>query len=207
MPDEQKPVEIVKSKQELYREKIGSVLENIAKTPAKPTPEPVVAPVVSPVYVKMKELGIKKGMEEFFKLEESQFDTPSFVTEELDDQVVGTKLFRVRPPSNYPDADKYWHEVSPYLKRIGPIIPHEGDGAGELNLKTVSSRGEEEILEVILVRDEDNGDKPTLVFEYRNRDDITPEEVFRHLEKSGLKVDRLNSKKIQGIVVVDALAS
>lgn len=207
MSEAPKPPEPVKTKQEVYKEKIGSLLDKVIKTESKPTPAPVVAPVVSPVYTKMKEIGIQKGIQEFFKLDESAFDTPSFVTEELDDQIVGTNLHRVRPPSNYPDADKYWSEVLPYLKRIGPTIPHEGDGAGELNMNTVSSNGSDEVIEVVLVRDADNGDKPTLVFEYRNRDDITPEEVFKHLEKCGLKIDRLSAKKIQGIVVVDALAS
>lgn len=197
------PISVVETPQDVYRKKIGTLLTKVTKgEEIYPKPKPVVE---NPVYKKIKELGIQKGITEFFKIEESQFDVPQYVSEEIEDQIVGTQLHRIKIPSSYPDVDNYWKSILPHLKRIGQVVPIEGEEPGALSMKVVSSKGEEEVLHIVLVRDSEHGDKPTLVFEYQNRDDITPEEVFKFIERCGLKPDRVAAKTLPGIVVVDII--
>jgi hypothetical protein len=204
MTEEQKDV----NPQDSYRNKIESLLSKVSNSsvskPEAPKPEPKKPEPTT--YEKMKAAGdIKTGLAELFKLEESAYDVPHYVTEEDNNQIVGTQLFRVMPPSNYPDADEYWKRVSPYLKRIGKLVPHIGEGAGCLDMQVVNAKGGEEVLQIQLVRDESKGDKPTLTFQYTQGNDITPEEVFKFIGRVGLKADRLNASQMQGIIVLDVV--
>jgi len=191
----------VNSPQEDYKNKIESLLSQvtsgvpeIAPTPKEPT-----------TYEKMKSMGgVTIGLEKLFKLDESEFDIPHYLTEEDNEQIVGTKLFKVKPPSNYPDADEYWNRVSPFLKRIGAKVPHVSE-VGFLDMTVVTSKGEEEVLRVQLVRDEASGDKPTLTFEYINGPEITSDEVFKFIGRVGLRADRVSAQQLQGMIVLDVL--
>lgn len=197
--------------QDAYKQKIESMLAKVVKGEVKspePVPEPVVAaPVIPPeptTYQKIKELGIQKGLEKLFSMEES-VDIPHYISEEESDQIVGTNLFRVKPPSSFPDADKYWNRVSPILKRIGKVVAYTGEGAGSLDMQVISEKGEEETLRIQLVRDSDSGDRPTLTFEYVDRDDLTPEEVFKFVQRVGLRPDRVAARDLRGVIVLDVL--
>ena len=201
--EEQKPEPVIPT----YRDKIDSLLARVSKGEiVYPKPaSPVVVPE-NPTYKKIKELGgIQKGLPELFKIEESAFDVPHYVNDESDGQVVGSSLFHVKPPSSHLDADQYWARMAPHLKRIGKLKPHEGEQPGTLELLVLDSKGEEETLKISLVRDEEHGDRPTLIFEYENRDDITPEEVTKFVTKAGLKADRMEAKQLKGVIVMDVL--
>jgi hypothetical protein len=208
MTEEKKDV----NPQDSYRNKIESLLSKISKGEA--SPEPVPQPKVEEktpeptTYEKMKAMGgIKVGLEKLFKLDESAFDVPHYVTnEEESEQMVATHLFRVLPPSNHPDADEYWKRVSPYLKRIGKIVPHVGEGAGCLDMSVVSLKGEEEVLRIQLVRDESKGEKPTLTFQFVHNDDITIEDVLKFIGRVGLVCpDRLAAQQLPGLIVLDVV--
>ncbi len=188
-----------------YRDKIDALLGKVSKgEPAFPKdPEPVVIPE-NPTYKRMKELGgIQKGLPEFFKIDESAFDVPHFIKDDAETQIVGSHLFYVVPPSSHTDADEYWNKMLPHLKRIGKSATPHDDAHGMLNIEVISKDGEPEILRICLVRDEEHGDRPTLIFQYLNRDDITPEEVIKFVTNCGLKIDRLSTRQFKGVIVSD----
>jgi hypothetical protein len=217
MSTEEENKEIDAKKEELvvpalpatYRDRIDSLLSRVAKG-EKVNPEPTNPAEENKTYKKMKELGgIQKGLPELFKIDESAFDEKTFdmphYDESEEDEIVGTKLYRVKPPSNHPDADEYWTKVSPHLQRIGQPIPHEAHKPGCLEMEVVNSEGQPETLKITLVRDEANHDRPTLVFEYKERDNLTPAEVSKLVGRVGLKPDHISSKTLRGVVVMDVV--
>lgn len=186
---------------EEYRKKIDGMLSKVSKGEEVYPKEKV-----NPTYEKIKQIGgVKKGLVELFKMEESAFDVPHYINEETEDQISGSSYYRVTPPSNHKDADKYWFSVEPHLKRIGKVDNSDGYKQGVLDLEVLSEKGEKELLRISLVRDEESGERPTLMFQYVNRDDLTPHEVSKFIEKCGLKADRLSGKNLKGIVFMDAV--
>jgi hypothetical protein len=186
-----------------YDKKIKNLLDSVLS--GKETqPEPLKKESIDDEkFKKIKEIGIKKAIETVFLEEFVLNEVPMYVTEETDEQLVGTEFFRIKPPSSYPDADEYWKKMLPFLKRIGKFVTYTDEGPGSIDLKVINQKGNEEVLRIQLVRDASNGDKPTLTFEFLNNNELSAEEVIKFAEKVGLKPDRLNAKCFNGVVVLD----
>lgn len=182
---------------EVYRQKIAALLN----TPKPKEEKKVESPSVETTYDKMKKIGsIQKGIPELFKIEESVFDVPCFVTEEEDGDL-DAEYTRIKPPSNNPDADKYWVEVSPRFNNLGKRTTHSLLDTGSVSY-SVNRNGETPDILKISVVAEPNG-RPTLLFEIEDKDDLKPEEVINWVSQVGLKPDRTSCKKINGGYVMD----
>lgn len=181
-----------------YRNKIKAILKDVTdKTFEKKE--------VSATYTSIKKDGIpiKDGITNIFKIEEA-FDVPKYITENTDEELTETGVFKIKPPSSYPEADKYWSELLPYLKRIGVVNTFVGEKPGEILVDVNSDDGSHEKLTICLVRDSKNSDKPSIILYYKDKNTITPEEAIRFLEKPGIKVNTETIKNMNGYILVDA---
>lgn len=147
----------------------------------------------NPLHKKLKEKGIKNSIIEIFT---ERYEVPSFITEESNDEIEGTKYYKINPPSSFSDADQYWNVISPHLKRMGKNVSFSSEKSGELNLKINDSP-----VKICLVRDSENGDKPTILFE----SDLPPEDIIENIERCGLKPDRLSAKHINKYLFIDIM--
>lgn len=141
------------------------------------------------------------AVEKIFKIDESVYDVPHFVTENEESDLHGSQYSLVKPPSSFVDCDNYWNSMFPHLKRIGKVVPFANSN-GKILLKVYDDSGKMQNLYISLVKDNTN-DKPSLMLYYENGN-ITSDEGIKFIEKSGLKCDRLNAKKLNNCIIVDA---
>lgn len=183
-----------------YKEKISNLLNNVSSSVPKKI-EPVVKPEPT-MYEKLKPLGIKNGLVELFKLEEA-YEVPRFVTEETEEE--SSELVKVSPPSSYPDCDEFWNSIKSHLKHIGSPLKYVVDQSGLIQTKVNNDSGKEEILEIKLLRDTQNGDKPYLGFNFQGPQQLESSELVRYLGSVGLKFDRVGIKTMGNMLVVEII--
>lgn len=110
-------------------------------------------------------------------------------------EIKDSPYIKVSPPSSFKDVDDYWHNLEHKLSKIG-IKNNKFDTSGELNL-TINDIP----IKFTIVRDSSNHDKPTIMIETN----VSPDELFSTIEKSGLKVDRLSAKLYDKYLFVDII--
>jgi hypothetical protein len=159
-----------------YEEKIKGILNKVTNgEEVYPKEE------FTPTQLSIKEHGVKGAILRVFN--ESVGD----YTLNEEEKPYGENLFPVEPPSNYPDADTYWDKLIPQLRNIG-------DGSVNPNGKAklhIGKSGEgREILNIALVRNEENGDKPSIYLSWDDADKMTEDEAKSILEKVGIGVER-----------------
>lgn len=160
-----------------YSQKIEELLNKVSKG------EEVYKPIIqNPLHKKIKEKGVKTSIIEVF----NEAETPRFTTEEISDEVEGTKYVKVSPESSYKDVDNYWHVVSPRLQKIG-VVNQFNHKNGELDIKV-----DDIPIKITLVRDSENHDNPAILV----NSSLPEDQIIKMVEKCGLKVDRLESKRI-----------
>lgn len=155
----------------------------------------------NPLYKKMATAGIKTVLIELF----NENEIPSFMAEEDTEEGIDGSTYKfVNVPSSYKDVDAYWTQLVPKLRNLGIV---KNESGGKLDTTVLSSNKTDEILRICVLRDENNGDKPTIGFIYINGPTVTPVEINSFMSKIGLRVDRTTAKEIGNWIVVDILDS
>jgi len=176
-----------------YRDRIQGLLTN--------PPEKV---IVQKQVEKKEEVSVKAGerIKSIFKMEES-VETPSFVTEDLKEDLHEGKYFIVKTPSSYTDVDKYWGSVRPTLRKMGFPLKYSPHKEHMFECTMNLSEGDE-ILEVFPVRDAKNNEKPGLYFKFKGKNTIDESHILPELRKHGFKWEEDQVKRVADGVVVHA---
>lgn len=155
----------------------------------------------NPLHKKMLTSGVKTVLIELFN--ENQI--PSFLAEEDTEEGIDGSTYKfVSVPSSYKDVDAYWIQLVPKFRNLGII---KNESGGKLETTVLSANKKDEILRICVLRDENNGDKPTIGFIYINGPAITPVELNTFMSKIGLRVDRTSAKEVGNWIIADILDS
>jgi hypothetical protein len=155
----------------------------------------------NPLYKKMKTSGIKNVLIELF----NESEVPRFLAEEDTEEGIEGSLYKfVNTPSSYKDADTYWNQLVSKFRNLGII---KNESGGKIDTTVLANNQKDEVLRICLLRDESNGDKPTIGFIYINGPVVTPVELNTFMSKVGLRVDRTTAKSVGNWIVADILDS
>lgn len=154
----------------------------------------------NPLHKKMEIAGVKTVLIELF----NENEVPRFLTEDDTEEGIDGSTYKfVSVPSSFKDVDAYWNQLVPKFRNLGVVKSESG---GKLDTTVISeTTKKEETLRICVLRDESNGDKPTIGFIYINSSPITPQEINTFMAKVGLRVDRTSAKSINSWTVADIL--
>jgi hypothetical protein len=182
-----------------YTQKIEELLTKVSKGETVfPKEKPVEK---NPLHEKIEKDGVKKVIEHIFNESE---EMPRYITETEDELDIDKSSFiYVNVPSSFKDVDEYWNKLAPHFLRLG--IPKNDGSKGIVDTAVLKSDGNEEVLRIRAVRDQNNGDKPSIAFLYLNGPELQPIELSTFMYKLGLKLDRAESKKVGNTIIADII--
>jgi hypothetical protein len=172
---------------EEYKKYLTEILTKILKNEEiipKPIPE-------HPLVIKSKETGTKKVIQDLFK------ENVSIIQETVSDPYK-----KIDVPSNNPDHDKYWESLIPKIKLLGDSTI---DPTGEATVIFDNTGNEKENLKITFVKDEDNSDKPGLMFQFTDSDTTIASDITALLEKNGIGYDKQSIKDLSDKVFIQII--
>jgi hypothetical protein len=182
-----------------YTQRIEEMLAKVSKGEEVFPKEKPQTP--NPLHEKIEKEGVKKVIENLFNESE---EMPRYITETEDElDIDNSSYMYVNVPSSFKDVDEYWNKLAPHFLRLG--IPKNDGSKGFVDTEVLKSDGNAEVLRIRAVRDQNNGDRPSVAFSYLNGPELLPIELSAFMSKLGLKLDRAESKKVGNTIIADII--